>query len=210
MKNSPPIPSNTSTWLPVILYVALMFTLTPYLPKIVIFLAESMGLSLKAFVILLRDFTIITLGLLLIILMIHRKRYKEQSSYLALCLIFIWAGVLVNNLGSPADATHLAEYGVLSILVFYKLRRRYTGIRSAPLYIAAAVFTICIGILDEYYQCWLPREYRRYFDVNDMLINAGSAILGLIYVWGIMRPGPLKQRLGSILKGGHKGSDFEC
>jgi VanZ family protein len=72
------------------------------------------------------------------------------------------------------------------------------------LYVAAALLTLGVGVLDEVYQGWLPN---RCFDVNDIITNGSSGVLGLIYVWGVMRPGPLRQRFYSILKGGHKGAE---
>ena len=136
---------------------------------------------------------------------LKKMTFSGTTTYVALAIIFAWGAKLVSGFGAPAEATHFLEYGVLSVLIFYKLRNRYVEVRSAPLYLAAALLTLGVGTLDELYQGWLPN---RYYDLNDIVTNGSSGALGLIYVWGVMRPGPLWQRINSIFKGGHKGAEF--
>jgi hypothetical protein len=200
--------SLIKVWAPVIIYILIIFALTPFLPEIIKSVANILNLTIKQFIIWLRNVVIVGLALFLIAFMIYQGRYMQQSTYVALVIIFAWGGKLVAGFGSPAEATHFLEYGGLAVLIFYKLRNRFLEIRSAPLYMVAALLTITVGVLDELYQGWLPAQFNRYYDFNDIVINASSGILGLIYVWGVMRPGPLRQRVKSILKGGHKGADF--
>lgn len=197
--------SGIKVWMPVIIYVLIIFATTPFLPDIIRAIARFLNVPLKQFLVWLRDGVIVGLILFLIAIMASRERYKQQSAYAAMIIIFAWGTKLVSDFGSPAEATHFWEYGGLSILIFYKLRYNYLKSRSGPLYLAAALLTLGVGVLDELYQGWLPD---RYYDFNDIIINVSSGILGLIYVWGVMRPGPLMQRVKSVLRGGHKGVDF--
>lgn len=197
--------SNIRVWLPIISYILVIFALTPFLPRITEHTARLLNLTLRQFDIWLRNIILVGLPVFLVAYMIHEHRYKQQSTYFALGIIFAWGAILVGNFGAPVEASHLLEYGGLSVLAFYKLRYRYIKVRSAPLYMAAALLTVSIGALDEFYQGWLPDRFQRYYDFNDIITNASSGMLGLIYVWGVMRPGPLVKRVRSILKGGRKG-----
>jgi VanZ family protein len=201
--------SNTRAWLPVFIYILVIFALTPFLPKITKSAAHLFNLPIKQLDIWLRNIVIVGLSGFLIAFMIYRGRYKQQSTYVALVIIFVWGAKLVGGFGAPVEATHFLEYGALAVLVFYKLRYRYIEVRSAPLYLTAALFTLVVGALDELYQGWLPDRFTRYYDFNDIVTNGSSGVMGLIYVWGVMRPGPLRERIGSILKGGRKGADFQ-
>ncbi len=194
--------SFVKEWLPVATYILVIFILTPVLPQVVEYTAKLLQVQLGLFTIYLRNITIVGLALFLIAFMIYKERYKQQSTYVALGIIFVWGAILVNNFGAPAEATHLLEYGGLAVLLFYKFRKHFAAVRSAPLYLAAATLTLTVGILDEIYQGWLPN---RYYDLNDIFTNASSGILGLVYVWGVLRPGPLRERFKSILNGGQRG-----
>jgi hypothetical membrane protein len=189
-------------WLPVFSYILLIFCLTPFLPQFTEYTAQLLAVPLPLFTVWIRNIIVAGLGVFLIAFMVYKRRYKQQSTYVALVIIYAWGALLVNNFGAPAEATHLLEYGGLAVLCFSRLRRYYRRMRSAPLYLVAAILAIWVGILDELYQGWLPN---RYYDLNDIITNASSGILGLIYVWGVLRPGPLRQRVRSILNGGQQG-----
>jgi hypothetical protein len=197
--------SSIRVWFPITTYILIIFALTPFLPEVTEWAANLLNLPLNQFDIWLRNSIITGLALFLVAFMIYEGRYRQQSTYVALGIIFAGGAMLVGNFEAPVEATHLLEYGGLAVLTFYKLRHHYTEVRSAPLYLAAALLTLAVGILDELYQGWLPN---RYYDINDIITNGGSGILGLIYVWGVMRPGPLSQRVRSILKGGQRGAEF--
>jgi len=202
--NEKPSSSFTYEWFAIFIYVSVIFILTPFLPVIIENTAHLLNLPIQTFCLWLRDIVLAGLILYFTAIMVFQERYRQQSAYLALMVIFVWGAILVKGFGAPAEAAHLLEYGGLSILTFYKLRHNHSGLRSAPLYVAAALLTFGVGVLDELYQGWLPN---RYFDVNDIITNASSGVLGLIYVWGVLRPGPIRQRFHSILRGGHKGAE---
>ena len=148
--------SNLRAWLPVIVYILIIFATTPFLPDIIRSTASLLNLPLTQFLIWLRNGVIAGLILFLAALMISKKRYKQQSTYAAMAIILIWGAKLVSDFGSPAEATHFLEYGGLSVLIFYKLRGRYLKTRSGVLYMAAALLTLGVGVLDEFYQGWIP------------------------------------------------------
>lgn len=199
-----PSSSFIDEWSAIFLYVLVIFILTPFLPFVIEKTAHLFNLSIQAFTLWLRNIILAGLILYFTAIMVFQERYRQQSTYVALMVILVWGAILVNGFGAPAEAAHFLEYGGLSILIFYKLRHNHARMRSAPLYVAAALLTLGVGVLDELYQGWLPN---RYFDVNDIITNGSSGVLGLIFVWGVMRPGSLRQRFHSILKGGHKGAE---
>lgn len=91
------------------------------------------------------------------------------------------AGIVLSYY-EPIEATHLLEYGLLSVLIIYALAGEKHRPFPINLYYKAALITLLIGIADEIHQGSLPN---RVFDVNDILINAISGVLGLFFLWGM-------------------------
>ena len=95
-----------------------------------------------------------------------------------LCIpVLVLYGYLLMELGrSPAERFHLAEYGVLSLLLFRALRIDMPNTRA---YLLGWCLAACLGGIDEGIQWWLPA---RVFEWKDMGLNVLSSGLGMALV----------------------------
>ena len=94
------------------------------------------------------------------------------------------------RIATPAERTHLVEYGVLAALIYEALseRARRGGTVRAPAASAVAV-AVAIGVLDEAIQGLLPQ---RVFDPRDILFNVLAsvmAVLGIVALRSARRAG---------------------
>lgn len=97
----------------------------------------------------------------------------------AIAVIWSW------RLRGKAEALHWVEYGVLSLLAFHALRPR---LRDVGIYFVAAAATAVIGTVDEILQWLVPG---RFFDLADILMNAGIGCLTLLLIARGWRPAGL-------------------
>jgi len=99
-------------------------------------------------------------------------------------------GVAFLRIGNPAERTHLIEYGVVAVLMYLALVERGRQGRGVPGPAAVTVaFTALLGLVDEGIQLVLPS---RVFDWNDVLFNtlaAFMAIVALLALAPVRRPG---------------------
>ncbi len=181
-------------WCPIFIYVCVIFLTTPILPDIVRFLASILGLSLKELLQYLKWTIIIGGSVFIIAHIILNQRHTYLRTYLTLGVVFGVGYLLVSNFASPAEATHLLEYGGLSIFSFFRLSKLYPEAKPSRLYLWSGLLTLAVGVADEIYQGWLPN---RYYDFNDIITNVVSGLLGLIYLEGIVRPN-LLDRLPAV------------
>ena len=78
------------------------------------------------------------------------------------------------GLGSPEEAVHFVEYGVLGVLLF---RAFVHTIPDAGVYVAAWLLGTLLGGVDELIQWAVPK---RYFDFRDIALNSASCGLALV------------------------------
>ena len=166
------------------LYIFLIFLTAPLLPYLVQALADCLGWSLVRLTNCIKVFVLAGLALGLPLYLYRSGRHRQGRCWLVLALTAVAAGWLAANFGSPVEATHLLEYGGLSIVLFYTMARSSRKSYKI-LYLQAALSTLLIGVLDELYQGILPN---RYYDFNDILTNTFSGLLGLFFLWGVVRP----------------------
>lgn len=111
------------------------------------------------------------------------KRNLPPGAYLCLFAIFaLFSGYLYALRDIPEEAIHLAEYGLLGLLVYRALTHR---IRDYGIYLAAALVVGMIGIIDEYIQ-WLTPS--RYFDLRDIRTNFAAGALAQAGIISALRP----------------------
>lgn len=107
--------------------------------------------------------------------------------------------LFLRSTASPAERTHLMEYGVLGVFVHAALSERVSQGRRVPLPpVAAVLATAALGVVDEGIQWLLPN---RVFDPVDMLFNllAGATSVAAVEALArarlrtlrrLRRPGP--------------------
>lgn len=74
---------------------------------------------------------------------------------------------------------HLGVFGVLGVLVYAALHRRFVFVQSA--FLTMLVTVLAAGILDEVHQSFVPGRFAR---VQDVVTDAAGAMM---FVWGITK-----------------------
>ena len=168
-------------WKWVLMYVILIFSASPLLPKLRDNLAKRFqNVSILYTIIVLFVVIIFTVKLLSI-----NWKLKNKALFLYGAMMIISSGLLLKFVSYPIEKVHIIEYCLLSVLVYYALRGNW----GAPyIYLRAVEITFLIGIFDELWQGLLPN---RYFDVWDIFYNGASGIIGQIYILGTV----VKKRL---------------
>ena len=88
--------------------------------------------------------------------------------------------LFLRSTASPAERTHLMEYGVVGVFIYEALAERVNQGRRVPLpSLMAIVATAALGVVDEGIQWILPN---RVFDPQDILFNllAGTMSIGAV------------------------------
>jgi hypothetical protein len=91
---------------------------------------------------------------------------------------------------APEEALHFLEYGVLGLLLYRALRH---GMDDWAVFPAAMLVGTAFGVLDELVQWFVPG---RFWDLRDVLVNAGAIGLGLLAFAGGARPPELSRAPG--------------
>jgi hypothetical protein len=135
---------------------------------------------------------VITAGLVAGLICISRGRsllFRDSFWLMAVAIIFSGYTLKLGQ-GSPEEAVHFVQYGILGILLFRALSHR---VHDPAIYLAAAIMGGIIGMVDEIIQ-WLTPE--RYWGLKDIWLNLFAVILVQIAIaWGI-RPGFLGRKTG--------------
>ena len=124
-------------------------------------------------------------ALLVVILAIYLVRIKKEKrpwvyiSFLVICVVY---ALVTSSLERPIERIHLAQYGLLSILVFWAMAR---GDEGMTLCLWSILATVELGLVDECVQGLLPP---RIYDFNDLLLNAKAALLGQAVMAFVLRP----------------------
>jgi VanZ family protein len=112
-----------------------------------------------------------------------RKRKLPTNAYLWLIGIVAAFMVYIYQLRNiPEEAIHVAEYGVIGILVYRALSHRT---RDFSIYVMATLIVGMIGVLDEYIQWVAPS---RVFDLRDIRTNILAGALGQLAIVAGLRP----------------------
>lgn len=110
------------------------------------------------------------------------KREKRLSVYSAFVLFILVCTRIFLSIREPIERVHLAEYALLSMMVFWAMS---DGTEGWGLCIWAVVVTMELGLADELIQGILPE---RIYDFNDVLLNAKAAVVGQGMVAFVLRP----------------------
>ena len=103
---------------------------------------------------------------------------KKPRTWVTLIIAGAVYGAVLWQMDSPEEKIHFIEYGVVAVLAYFAAPERLTGLGR---YLAAAVFTLAAGWLDEGIQALLPS---RYYDLRDVAFNAAAGVLALCVLAG--------------------------
>lgn len=167
MLERPPRESERRSWVFVILWAGLIFVTIPFVRMIVAYVRDGWG----------RDF--FTYGVALIAFLsaagalVAAWRRLSVASVLwiaGICALVIYLTFSLSE-GTPEEAIHYVQYGVLSILLFRAFAHR---VRDHSIYVAAAIAGSLVGMVDETIQ-WIAPS--RTFDLRDVWLNATAVVL---------------------------------
>lgn len=178
MLDAPPAESRSKSWTWVALAVLIVFSTIPLASR----LREAVDASVG------RDLFLYLVAALVLAGAVYgfrnlRRRGLPASAYLWLTLVFLLFGIAIYRLRDiPEEAVHVAEYGLLGLLVFRALGH---DLRDHAIYPAGALIVGIIGTADEYIQWVVPS---RYFDLRDILINFVAGCLAQVAIFAGLRP----------------------
>jgi VanZ family protein len=134
-------------WIPVFLYITVLFLTVPFLVSLERFIASLFGTSLAR----LGDVIGLVCSVLLLAAVVYIavtcKSYRDKNAYLAGILIAVLGYRLFSHLTLRVEIAHLVEYGILSIVFFYALKKE-TKESTHFFYLLFAVLVLLTGEVD--------------------------------------------------------------
>lgn len=107
-----------------------------------------------------------------------RREARRRELWVGLGVAAAYIMVMVRLGLSPAERTHLFEYGLVSVLIYEALRERRRNGRSVPFPGLTAILAgAALGWMDEAVQLFLPS---RVYDLQDVGVNAVAAALAVV------------------------------
>ena len=158
-------------WLWTLAVVVAIYSTLGLIPELAGALRDT-GLAAAVFFLcmLLIAATIVTQGLQV------RPRGAELAVGLGVIAVYLLVTLRIIAT-SPAERTHLMEYGVMAVFMYEALRERASQGRRVPVPALLAILaTFAVGVLDECIQWVLPN---RVFDPIDILFNVLAAFMSV-------------------------------
>ncbi len=169
--------SRVRRWLPVVLWIAVIYTAIPLTRALSRWFADHVGLAVVTWLVIGTLVAGAAGGAALAIRRLGRLRSGSLPWLIAVVgILALWALSLRR---SPEEAVHLPEYGVLAVLLWRALR---PTVPDANVFVAGAVIGCLVGTVDEVIQ-WLTPE--RFWDWRDVALNGGAGALVQLLLWRI-------------------------
>ncbi|MBD3379966.1 MAG: hypothetical protein GF408_05830 [Candidatus Omnitrophica bacterium] len=130
--------------------------------------------------------------LALVAVVYYMEEIKKEKRPLNYMIFFFLAGLfffIISLHGHPAEKVHMAEYGLLAVLVYNALKLDM-GRYDSRLYILGGLICSLAGLVDEIIQWYLPN---RYFDWRDVGFNVAGALIALAIIRFNILKGPEKR-----------------
>ena len=186
MLDALPRESEPRSWLYVALFSALIYATIPVARALRDAVDASIGREIFLYLVLAMAAVVAGCAYRLL-----RRRRMTPSAHLCLYAVLAVFAIFAWRLRAiPEEAIHVAEYGVLGLLVYRALLHR---VRDWSIYVAASVVVGMIGTIDEFLQ-WIAPS--RYYDVRDILINFAAGALAQVAIAAGLRPRVIGGRPG--------------
>lgn len=114
--------------------------------------------------------------------LVAARKERRALPWLMLAWVCGASAALFRSLGEPVVRIHIAQYALLSVLVFWAMRGEREGWTFC---LWAALVTAELGYADESLQGLLPS---RIYDLQDIFLDIRAAILGQAAVLLVLRP----------------------
>ncbi|MBT3332969.1 MAG: VanZ family protein [Rhodospirillaceae bacterium] len=162
-------PGEKLAWALAVLWSGIIYATIPFTGDGVSYVKQYWDDDVFAYVVIAGVIVMLAAAAILLL----RRQRKSIPSYLWLITI---AAVVINQVielkkGSPAEAIHFLQYGLLSLLLFRAFSHR---IGDYSIYVAVTITGSTIGMLDETIQ-WLTQG--RYFGLEDIWLNFTAVAL---------------------------------
>ncbi len=177
-------------WLPVLLWVAVIYTAIPFVRRLrELFVAhwpaELIGYGVMA---------VVVAGAAAALIVLKRRtvrlRLADAGWLLAVTItLVVWTRHLM---GQPEEAVHFLEYGLLAALLHRTLR---ASIPDPTLFATVILVGAIIGTVDEVIQWVVPG---RFFDFRDIVLNTGAVALAQVVIWRLAPRPTAPIRRGSL------------
>jgi len=173
----------------ILLALGIVFS-SPYIGMLRDYLASSLGDYFELFLYILLGTVLLEIALFLSV-HIKTEKLKRYGGAGAVALFLL---LMRRSLISPdsrvalIELIHFAEYGVLSLLIFYALKGK---LNNWIAYCWSLMLTTTVGISDEGLQ-WLFSS--RVGELRDLAINASAALIGQLFLLLVICPQGVRYR----------------
>jgi hypothetical protein len=117
-------------------------------------------------------------GIIIFIYILFIKKERAISRYFLFLLFIGMSFIMIRLEKNPGEKIHLAEYGLLGILLYNALKIDFDRF-SLKLYFYGSLICFLAGAFDEIIQGILPN---RYFTWHDIVVNGLSGIIALLMI----------------------------
>ena len=157
---------------------------SPYIGRLRDYLVSYFGDYFELFLYILLGTFLIDVALFLSV-HIKTERLKRYggAAAVALCLVLLRRGLISQDARvAMIELIHFAEYGILSLLIFYALQGKLSNWLA---YGWSLILTTTVGISDEGLQWFISS---RVGDLRDVAINSSAAVIGQLFLLLVIYP----------------------
>ena len=162
-------------WLIVAAYVAAIFAMIPFAPRLWLGLSHLTGIELEP----LARSILLAAGAGISVPVLMRPRAATIVALASVVTLYVAANRLPFE--APAERIHFLEYGLLPALIAWAQDRRRPMGRRLML---GAIGGAGVGVVDELVQAITPGRVAQWADIA---LNAASASLGAFACWLLVR-----------------------
>lgn len=108
-----------------------------------------------------------------VVFIVRTPALRNPRALFAVLGISIVYGLIVFPMSSPEEKLHFLEYGAVGVLAFFAMPPQWI---TPKRFIAAVIFTLAAGWLDEGIQALLPN---RHYDLRDVGFNVLAGTMAL-------------------------------
>jgi len=181
-------------WIIVSIYTIGLFVATPFLPQLIQAATSKWSKSGVSRFVLAVELSIAFVLIALALYFLIQKKKKSLVFVVSIGCIFFLSFIIYQFIPNPYEFTHLPEYAVLSVLLYWALNKTRKSRKEIKgpckprifmnTYFQSGAITGMVGSADEIYQLYLPNRAYTWYDI---FLNILGGILGLLLIWGIRR-----------------------